>query len=382
MISQLARLFTSLKLTAVLLTLALVLVFLGTIAQTEYGLYQVQHQYFQSLFVFWAPGGGQLRIPVFPGGYLIGGLMLINLVAVGTTRLRPVGKKFGLLLVHSGLVLLLLGQFFTDVLSVESAMRLSEGETKNYSEDFRANELVVIDTSDADANRVTSVPEELLARGGEIPIERTPLTVRVQQYWVNADLRTQQSSGAVQSTASQGLGRGIWIVGKAATTSTDERNLPTAIVEIHAGNAHLGSWLVASHITELQRFSHGGRNYEIALRPKRHYTPFSLTLIECRHDVYKGTDIPRNFSSRVTLDNPETGENREVLIWMNNPLRYGGNTYYQYQMTAATGSSTLQVVRNPSWLTPYISCTLVGIGLVWQFLAHLLGFLRRRPHET
>jgi len=382
MIAKLVRLFTSLKLTAVLLTLALVLVFIGTIAQVEYGLYQVQDQFFQSLFVFWAPGGGRLHIPVFPGGYLIGGLMLVNLVAVGLARIRPIKSKFGLLLVHSGLVLLLLGQLFTDTLSVESAMRLSEGETKNYSEDFHAKELVVIDTSDPDQNQVTSVPEKLLQKTGDIPMGQTPLTVRVEQYWFNADLLTKEVTGAVQSTASEGFGRGVWIVGKPPATTTDERNLPAAVIDIRAADTSLGSWLVSGLIAQPQPFSHQGRDYQIALRSRRHYTPFSLTLIKCNHDVYKGTDIPRNFSSQVILNNPDTGEDREVLIWMNNPLRYGGNTYYQYQMAAATGSSTLQVVRNPSWLTPYISCTLVGLGLVWQFMTHLLGFLRRRSHET
>lgn len=382
MISTLVRIFTSLKLTAVLLTLALVLVFLGTMAQKDYGLYQVQDQFFQSLFVFWAPGGGRLQIPVFPGGYLVGGLMLINLVAVGLSRLRPLKQKFGLLLVHSGLVLLLLGQLFTDMLSVESAMQLSEGETKNYSEDFHANELVVIDTTNTDENRVVAVPEKVLRRTGDIPLEQSPLTVRVERYWQNAFLTAEEAAGAIRSSATQGFGRGVWIAARPPATSTDERNLPAAIVELRAGDKSLGSWLVSAQIDQPQPLMHDGRSYEIALRRKRHYTPFSLTLIECRHDVYKGTDIPRNFSSQVILKNPATGEDREVLIWMNNPLRHGGNTYYQYQMAAATGSSTLQVVRNPSWLTPYISCTLVGLGLVWQFMTHLLGFLRRRPHET
>ena len=177
MISSLVRFFTSLKLTAVLLTLALVLVFLGTMAQKDSGLYQVQDQFFQSLFVFWAPGGGRLHIPVFPGGYLIGSLMVINLAAVGFSRLRPLKSKFGLMLVHSGLVLLLLGQLFTDVFSVESAMQLSEGETKNYSEDFHANELVLIDTTDPDENLVHSVPESRLRKTGDIPIGQTPFSM-------------------------------------------------------------------------------------------------------------------------------------------------------------------------------------------------------------
>jgi hypothetical protein len=116
------------------------------------------------------------------------------------------------------------------------------------------------------------------------------------------------------------------------------------------------------------------------MRPKRHYTPYSLTLLDLRHDVYPGTDIPKNFSSRVRIENPASGENREVLIYMNSPLRYQGLTYYQYQMAARgpVKSSTLQVVRNPGWLTPYLACILVGVGLTWQFMAHLIGFLKQR----
>jgi hypothetical protein len=71
---------------------------------------------------------------------------------------------------------------------------------------------------------------------------------------------------------------------------------------------------------------------------------------------------------------------------MNNPLRYAGLTFYQSQMMDAEAaakagerpSSTFQVVRNPSWLTPYLSCLLVFFGLLTQFGQHLFGFVRRR----
>jgi hypothetical protein len=38
----------------------------------------------------------------------------------------------------------------------------------------------------------------------------------------------------------------------------------------------------------------------------------------------------------------------------------------------------LQVVENPFWLTPYISCGIVTLGLAIQFISHLLIFLKRR----
>ena len=76
-------------------------------------------------------------IPAFPGGYLLGGMLLVNLLAAHITRFQFSRKKLGIVLVHSGIVFLLVGQLFTDVLSRESAMRLAEGETKSYSESDR-----------------------------------------------------------------------------------------------------------------------------------------------------------------------------------------------------------------------------------------------------
>jgi hypothetical protein len=88
----------------------------------------------------------------------------------------------------------------------------------------------------------------------------------------------------------------------------------------------------------------------------------------------------------VQLQNPQTGENRQVEISMNHPLRYAGLTFYQQQMTAGEATvqagltpwSLLQVVHNPGWLTPYIGCGLVASGLVIQFMFHLVGFITKK----
>jgi hypothetical protein len=76
--------------------------------------------------------------------------------------------------------------------------------------------------------------------------------------------------------------------------------------------------------------------------------------------------------------NPATGEDREVKIKMNTPLRYGGLTFYQASFDQDDRGSILEVVRNPSWVTPYLACLLVGVGLGVQFLSHLVPFVKRR----
>ncbi|MGH8246336.1 MAG: cytochrome c biogenesis protein ResB, partial [Gammaproteobacteria bacterium] len=90
--------------------------------------------------------------------------------------------------------------------------------------------------------------------------------------------------------------------------------------------------------------------------------------------------------SRVRIQNPAKGEDREVEIYMNNPLRYAGLTFFQHQMAAGElaqqlgqiPSSTLQVVRNPGWITPYAGCIIVASGLIIQFMIHLVGFVSKR----
>jgi cytochrome c biogenesis protein ResB len=137
-----------------------------------------------------------------------------------------------------------------------------------------------------------------------------------------------------------------------------------------------------------QSFELDGKSYDLAMRFTRHYKPFNLTLLEATHKKYRGTEVPKDFRSRVRVQRADTGELRETEIYMNAPLRFAGYTFFQFQMSADPAllrpgqkpSSTFQVMQNPSWLTPYISCGLVGFGLVVQFMMHLVGFfLKRRP---
>ena len=87
--------------------------------------------------------------------------------------------------------------------------------------------------------------------------------------------------------------------------------------------------------------------------------------------------MPKNFSSLIRLTDPKRNVDREVLIWMNHPLRYAGETFYQASFKPGDQTSVLEVVRNPGWLIPYISCTLVGLGLLVHFGMHLMTFLGR-----
>ena len=372
------RLFSSLKLTVACLLMGCILVFWGTLAQVHLGLYKAQNEFFRSVFVYWTPNGSGLHIPIFPGGYLLGTVLLINLFCAHLRYYQPGKRKIGIVLIHFGVVLLLLGQMLTDFLSRESALHLRIGETRNYSEADRAFELVVFDTTDADSDKVVAIPCSLLVRRGEVSDPEMPFTVRVKTFYANSSLVQQSQPGYQPVKPTAGLGADVWWREEPRETEMNRMDMPSALVEIVTPQGTLGTFLVSAWMDRPQTFSFNQRNYALALRSERYYLPFSLHLIEFRHDKYPGTDIPKNFSSRVRLQNLDNHEDREVLIFMNNPLRYQGETFYQASFDPDDHGSILQVVHNPSWLTPYLSCVLVAAGLLIQFLSHLIPFLKRR----
>ena len=380
--------FVSLRLTVVLLVFGMILVFAATIDQVHLGIWAIQEKWFRSLIVLQEVRG--VPVPIFPGGYMIGGLLLINLIAAHVYRFKLTWKKFGIHLTHVGLILLLIGELFTGLWQEDFSMRLVQGEPKNYSESFHDNELAIIDTTDPKFDDVVIVPEQALARGDTIQHGKLPFRIAIKDYYPNSALRNPPESNA---PAIPGLnpttapfttqsGRNVPVVAQAApmTYKQNERNLPAAYVELIGPDRALGTWLVnADPRIPSQSFEYGGRTYTIALRFSRAYKPFTLTLLKFSHDRYAGTEIPKNFSSRIKLETPNGRDDREVLIYMNNPLRYDGLTFYQASFEPDNPNVTiLQVVRNPSWLFPYVACTLMTLGLLWQFSLHLFAFVDRR----
>ena len=365
----------SLKLTIFCLACAMVLVFVGTIDQVHIGIFEAQNRYFKSFFLYFAPPRTTLKIPWFPGGYLVGGLLLVNLIVAHVARFKFSWKKVGILLLHSGLILLLVGQLVTSLFQVESQMRLDQGETKNYSESFYYDELAIIDTSGKDSDRVISVPGSQLHKGVKIALPADSLQLVINEYYANSAL-VNVSQLPSPNYPHLVLGPMAVSVPLQRTYKQNERNQPTAEVSvIHEGHT-VGSWNVAAGFP--QNFHAGGKSYQMVLRPKRYYKPFAIQLIQFQHDRYPGTDIAKNFSSRIRLMDPTQHEDRESLIFMNNPLRYAGMTFYQAGFDNNDTTTVLQVVKNPGWLIPYISCGLIVVGLLLQFGMHLTNFIRRR----
>lgn len=417
----LIKFFTSLRLTVVLLAFGIVLLFVGTLAQADEGLYNAQSRYFRQWIVLGLDLFGHKVPLILPGGYLIGTMLLINLLAAHIYRFQLSVKKVGIQLAHAGVVLILVGQLATDMFAHESQMQFFEGETKSYSESAQNYELIFETPVGANTEQVVSIPASLLARGGIIQDADLPFAVQAVQFWKNSGepMFRAPMMQHDEPIADHGAALNFDFQPAPEVKETDEKNIPTALIELSRQGETVGKWVVSDwstdesliqavredsaqmlktkpsdpmvktmvdDLTRPQTVEVDGKPFTFYLRPQRTHFPFSLTLLKATHTVYEGTDIPKDFRSRVQLKNPQTGENRQVEISMNNPFRYDGLTFYQYQMTAGemvqqagrTPSSVLQVVHNPSWLTPYFGCGMVAAGLVIQFMFHLVGFIARK----
>ncbi len=493
------KVITSLKLTVITLAFAAVLVFLGTVAQEPMGLKLALDRFFKSFFVDhvamkaaldkctqmflgWQPTPiSQERLmtpgfPIFPGGYLLGTLLLTGLLASYYSRFVFAWKKAGIILTHLGVIMLLLGQVLTDQLAIESYLYLEAGDRQNYTVSHQDNELAVIFPEKGGTNRVVSIPGSRLKPGAEF---RHPglkgLRIEVKKYWPNARLArdlpdvlgsftnqfpmgTAQARRAFNQGAqfryflqiaqakdtrdgwlrmtdrltkldenvpglseemkedviwfSKSFGSYLrsavkhdvktgtlarsneWIIPRKVDFTMSGRNFAAGVVECFGEDGKsLGSWLVSSTtyrygdgapsgamLQPLDAADAGGPS--IVLRNRRYYHDYTVTLLDTQFDEYPGTRIAKNYRSTLEV-HPIMGEPFESVVYMNHPLRVDGKTHYQHEMgrMSSAGGSThtqLQVVENPGWLTPYFGCLVVAAGMLWQFLSHLIGFIRKR----
>jgi hypothetical protein len=392
----------SLRVTVVLFALSILLVFFGTLAQVDQGIFTVLKNYFRCA-VAWVPwqvfvrfGQTFLFIPQdanvpghfpFPGGWLLGGLLLANLLSAHLVRFKLSWKRSGILILHAGLVVMMLSELITGLFAGEARMTIDEGVSTNYTEDYHAFELAVIDRSDPLNDNVVVIPGSFLQRKGIIGNEKLPFDVVVDRYMVNSAVENAAAAPAgFKNPANAGDGLGmIALEQKEVSGTKSEIDIPAAYITLRAKgkDQSLGTYLVTpwfpTQKTPGQQVDVDGKPYYIAMRFKRTYKPFSLHLIKFSFDRYPGTETARNFSSLVRLVDTERGENREVLIRMNEPLRYRGDAFYQSDFDKKTEKTTvLQIVRNPGWLMPYISCGMVALGMLLHFGLHLEAFLRRR----
>ena len=307
-------------------------------------------------------------------------------------------KRAGVVLLHAGIGLMMFSEFFVSKYAIEGKVRIREGETMNYLRDIRSVELAIVDSSAPDTDSVMAIPGSRLhpqpkwwqrfasstTAAVTIDDEQLPFKVRIDKYFKNSEL-AEANGHASSNFANRGTGLTTLAEDKRPVSGTDgEINVAALYAEFYRkdNGDSLGRYLL-SQMVALQGVTEevelDGKTYDVSLRFKRTYKPYSLSLYDVRKDNYLGTNKTLNYSSEVRL----IDEGRDVgrfRIWMNNPLRYSGETFYQsnYDIDPDGVEVTdLQVVTNTGWMMPYVGCMLVAVGMLMHFSMTLWRFLSR-----
>jgi ABC-type transport system involved in cytochrome c biogenesis permease subunit len=408
------RLAGSLWVTVIVFSLALVLVFFGTLAQVEMGIWTVVQKYFRSQGIVWLPLKLLAHVPgldtipalrnlewqiPFPGGWLLGWILLINFLAALLVQFRLGWRWFGVWVLHAGVIVLMLGELITGLAAIEASMTLQVGERSNFLEHALRWEIAFRRTDRSDAEETVVIPHRYwLIPDLQAPVRishaELPADVEILAAWKNSAFEILRETDASQKAEPFVVwttnGQRIRITPAPETPGVNPGDdLPAVYLRLldkesgkPIGEYVLSLWMDRNANRRLLTFAPilvpmGEHTYELSLRRERIYLPCTFELKQFVHTTYPGTTIPKEFRSDIRLYDEGNPEGRDVVITMNQPLSYAGLTFYQSGYLPDNSGTILQVVRNPGRWLPYIGCLLVALGMLAHFSLHLLGFVRR-----
>ncbi len=304
-------------------------------------------------------------------------------------------KRAGVVLLHAGIGLMMFSELLVGVYAVEAQISLEEGEKTNFARDIRSAELAIVESAGTDKETHVVVPDTRLSRGvgkEKITNELLPFDIEVIQYEKNGRARPAKDSPEVEIKATAGIGKTSVLVPLETSTGVSmatKIDMPGAYVRLtkHGSGEEIGTYLVAVHLSEQdisETVEVGDKKYDLSLRLRRDYKPYTVELKDVDGTNYLGTSTARNYSSDIRVVDESRGKDFEHHVWMNNPLRYAGETFYQQGYTQSQGKeyTTLALVTNSGWMIPYVACMIVAVGMLFHFSVTLLRFLDRRSRET
>lgn len=377
--------FSSLSLAGVLLVLLALLTFLGTLAQSDHGLYEVQRRYFESLYL--VHDVGPIGVPL-PGGGLVMGLLFVNLLIGGVVRIRRGVRTAGVIVAHLGMLLMLAAGFVKYRTGVEGHVTLYEGDERAWFQSYTDTELAVVELDDfGRPTREWVFADEVLAGaapGSEVHVDGLPFALAITHWFENANVLPKGPMFDVSVPVVDGV--------FARATERDaqaERNAPAAYVEATAPDGTHATGLLWAFDAAPWTLDVDGRRFALDVRKERYPLPFAVRLDTFTKQDHPGTTIPAWFSSDVTVTDHMSGADvsRPVTISMNQPLREEGCVLYQASwgpQGARPGQrlfSTLAVVKNPADQWPLVSCLVIAAGLLFHFGRMLVRHVRRESQR-
>lgn len=386
--------FTSFKVATSVFVLMTLVTLLGTLAQVDQGLYAAKVKYFHSFFftdkIFGIP-------VVLPGGLLLMIVLTVNMTLGALVKIRKRWRGVGLLISHFGMIMLLAGGFVTWAFATDGYMALYPGMSSNRVESYRNWQLEVFPLDEnGRAKQSWILPSDEL-QSIRVDEQRTydadglPFNVIVNGFTKNSTPVPVTSSGLSDATGKEV--DGFKLVPQQAAKET-EQNLPGIYLAINPDGSDesieailwSGSYRFDPQEGSMPfQFTVNGNNYGAMLAKKSWYVPFEVRLDEFIFERHPGVSTARNFESRVTRFEEEKETSLEIK--MNEPMRYGGYTFFQESFGPPDGKpgemfSQFAVANNPADQWPLWSLVVTGFGLGIHFCVMLIDFIIRSRKKT
>ena len=363
--NKIIKIAASLKLTVVCLVILAALVVWGTVYQTDHGLYRAQQKFFHSWF-FLIFG----FIP-FPGTVLIMFILFFNLVLALIFRIGFRFSNLGNIFTHMGIIVLLVGGFFTFYFSEESSLVLKEGETSHMSDSSHLWELAAWEQKNGYKD-IYAVDTGGFDPGDSIRIEDLNLDIQIKEYYKNCSAFTDTTeSGMVKNKMINASG--IRVLKPLPNAIEVSDNIAGVVFYINPKNDSPKLLLLYGQDALPTPVTVNNRTLFFSLRKKKIVLPLAITLKDFKMTMYPNSTIPKSYESRVSIK-AEGGVERDVVISMNKPLRFKDLTFFQSSYFVSRDGSEytiLAVVKNAGRLLPYFSSILIFLGLAIHFLVKL-----------
>lgn len=402
-LSRLISFLSSFGLATVTLALLLLITFLGTLEQAEFGLVASQARYFESFFVdridigaCWRAlalnayadiGNVTFPLPILPGGYTLMAVLFVNMLLGGIIRIRKSPKTIGVIISHFAILFMIAAGAVSYHFAVEGNMSLREGETSDEFLSFhdRVIEIEKVQT-DEKARRSALVIDESqytdlsAGKGRTFTHDSLPFELMITNWKKHAQPKPDREGS--RSDAIDGYFiQEVSTLDESGAALPDEQ-LASACVAIvkdkKTGAEQKGIlWEFAAAPWTVTA---GQDKYLISLVHRAYKLPFAVKLDKTEEEKHPGMRMARRFTSWVTK--LENGREEKRVITMNEPVRSEG--YAVFQSTFSSGeregtgvkSSGFMIVENPSDHWPLISCIIVAEGLLLHFLMMLARFIK------
>ncbi|MBB5352214.1 hypothetical protein HNR46_002457 [Haloferula luteola] len=384
------KFFSGYGLATFLLVLLGVETWLATLEMVDAGLLATLQKYFHWSSWYLIPyyNGKSMILPL-PGGYWVCALLLVNMVLGGLIRARKGWKTAGVLLAHFSIVFMVAAGGVAQLFEKRGVMFLIEGEQADYAVSLTDPTIEVMELKDGKPLGEVHVAGESALRGLSSEDQRV---IHFEDLPFDLEVGGWQKNAMVRKEGDQ------WTLKPLPVQIEGEMNAPGCGVRVISRDGKVGeSFLLAvppvstgEEHYPLRQIEVDGRTFGIRLVKETIPVPYTVKLEDAVAEYYPNSMRPKSFSSSIE----RIGERAvPVEISMNEPMRFGGFTFFQRTMSSGPQTqggpefSGFEVVSNPADKWPEWSLYMVTLGLFIHFVTKLVTSIkgasrRRQPKQA